>query len=689
MEGTLADYKGLSPDRIESLKNEIEMSEALNEQELQPTLQESIERYTGVHIPSIGMGWDIILNEVYPIIQSNLPAIFFRNPRAFLKPRHKTFIKKQRNPMTGAMESIQADSAKSAKTQEALLNYSLVEMKYKKEARRTLFDALLFPFGVMWHGYKGDFGMTEEDSIFIKDDAVFVKRINPLRFLHDPSVGTSNIDEGKWVARAIDIPIQELYEDDKLDVDKKKIKGFKGFGEQVGKADIKGYMMSGGKDTTAISKMTKSLLEYAKEGYKNSDACTFVRVYEVFLRPTRKERRDGKNGWILLITDEQEKPLRINDWLIKAEGFPCKILEFNELPDNKFGLSDVDTYKSVADQKNAIINQQLNNAQEMGKTWVGISKEGANEEDIDAVKQGGNTIVTFESGNPRDRMYIASGSGQGSSELYLIDGRIQRNLEDKSGVTDLKRGYLQSGEESAASVKIRAAGGSARPAYRQDIMSDFLKESFLYINQINKQFVPFKDAVRIMGTLDIEWSENPSKEDLQADIDVEIDAISMLPENPEKELMSINDTLTLMISALNNPAILQKLREEGKTFNLAPLVEQMLLRQRINDPNIFRNIEPDESQGYASIQQLREAEANIEAVNTNQQVPFPPKPEDDHTVKLEVYSSIQRLLQQQGQVNQTLEMLIQMQSALLQQVMEKQQTPGQKIDLPKFNIKTV
>jgi hypothetical protein len=37
------------------------------------------------------------------------------------------------------------------------------------------------------------------------------------------------------------------------------------------------------------------------------------------------------------------------------------------------------------------------------------------------------------------------------------------SLEDKSGVTDLKRGFLQSGEESATSVKIRNAGGGARP----------------------------------------------------------------------------------------------------------------------------------------------------------------------------------------------------------------------------------
>lgn len=665
------------------------MAEALNEEELEPVISESWARYVGSWTPNFGGDWNILLNEVYPIVQNFLPSIFFRNPRAFLKPKQKTFIKKARDPLSGKMESVQADSAKSAKTQEGLLNYDLLEMKYKKQVRKVLLDALLAPHAVLWHGYKGDFGMTEEDSFFIKDERIFVKRINPLRFLKDPCVGISEIDEGKWVARSMDIPLEELIEDDKLDVDKKLIKGFVGFGDTVGTKSEMLHKMAGGKDTEKISGLYKQLLDFTDKDFQKGDGAKFVRVYEVFMRPTKKEKRDGSKGKILLLTNEQDKPLRESEWGIKAEGFPAKILSFNELNDTQFDLADIDVYKSVADQKNIIINQQINNAEEMGKTWVGLSKEGANEEDIEAVQQGGNSIVTFESGNPRDRMFVASGAGQGSSELYMLDGRIQRNLEDKSGVTDLKRGVLQSGEESATSVKIRSAGSSARPLYRQDIMADFLKESFGYINQLQKQFFSFKEAVRVLGTLDIEWTENPSKEDIQAEVDVEIDAISMLPANPQDELRALNETLGLMLNALQSPDILAKIAKEGKTFNLTPVIEQILIRQRITDPNIFRNIEPEESEGFVSIQQLRQAEANIEAINTNKQIPFPPDENDDHVVKLEVYSSIQKLLKQQGQTNQLLEQLIQVQAALLQAAQEKNTKPGTPIKFDQPSVRSV
>lgn len=678
----------IDKDRLLQLRNEIRMAETINREELQPILEECLMRYTGKFINPFSREFDISLNEIYPIIQYNLPSIFFRNPRAFLKPRNKTFISKRRNPISGEMEEVVLDSNKSAKTQEHILNYCLGEIKYKAETRKVLLDALLFPYGVMWHGYKGDFGMTEENSLWIDDEHVFVKRLNPINFIHDPTVGMSNVDEGKWVGRRIQVPLMDFFEDDKLDIDKKLVKGYKAYGDKVGRKSMETMKSLGETDELRLLSTAKPLIDFADDQFKNSQLSRFVLVYEIFLRPTKKEKREGKKGYILLLTPEQDKPLRENDLRIKAKGFPSHILQFNELPDNLMGLADIDTYKQIADQKNAIINLQLRNAQETGKIWVGVSKEGANEEDIEAVQKGENTIVTFESGNPRDRMFVASAGGQASSELYIIDERIQRNLEDKSGVTDLKRGFLQSGEESATSVKLRNAGGSVRPAYRQDIMSDFLKGSFLYINELLKQFVPYEEAVRIVGSLDLEWSEKPSKEELQASVDVEIDVVSMLPESPEKELQEYQMILTLMIQALNDPGIQQKLQQEGKTFNLAPIIEQMLLRLRIRDPDVFRNIKPEESMGYASVQQLQQAKDNVVSAVTGQPVKFPPQETDDHTAKLDIYTTVQGILKMAGQVSDTLDQLIMIHQALLQAIQDKQSNVGSKPKLKQPTIET-
>lgn len=669
----------LSNIELSNIKNQLLMAKKLNEDQLESQMVEAIERYTGVHVPSIGLTWDVVLNEIYPIIQYNLPSTFFRNPRVFLKPRNKTFIAKKRNPLSGVMEEMELDSTKSAKTQEAILNYVLSEIKYKREVRKVLMDALLFRFGVLWHGYKGNFGMTDEMSMTIKDENVFVRRINPMRFLKDPAANISNLDEARWIARSFDYPLQDLYEDDALDVDKKQIKGKVGYGDKVKVGDKSMY------GTDIIMPKLQNLIDFADSDYKSQTGSRFVEIFEVFLRPTPKQKREGEKGKVLLYTFEQTEPLRVSRWPYKAEGWPATILEFNSLNDAQFGLADIETYKQDADQKNAIVNLQLRNAQENSKIWVGLSKEGANEEDLDAIKQGDQTIVRFEGGNPRDKMFVASAGGQASSELYLIDQRIDKSLQDKSGVSDLKKGFIQSGEESATSVRIRAAGGSARPSYRQDIMADMLKDSTHFLNQLLKQYFPIDKAVRIVGSRDIEWSENPTEEEVQADTDVEIDVISMLPEDPDKEIQQLQQVLTLMIQGLTIPEVRQKLLEEGKLINIGPIVDQLLNRMKVKDPEVFRNIKPEESQGFVSVAEVRAAKDNVvAALSGSGQIPNPPALGNDHLARLEVYTSILSVIQSLGETeaSKVLMQLVQIHQALLEEEQSKQPTPGMKLKAP-------
>jgi hypothetical protein len=681
---------GLSKDQVWLLKNEILMAETINREEIEPIMVESLQRYMGKHTPKYGYNWDIILNEVYPIVQTNLPAIFFRTPRAFLKPRNRTYIQNVFDPASGKKVPTEMDSQKSANTQEAILNYSLERIKYKRETRKCLLDALLFPHGVLWHGFKGDYGMTEEQSIFIKDEMIFVKRICPTRFLKDPKVNFSNIDEANWVGRKFQMLLSDLIDDDKLNVDNKLIKGYKGYGDKVGTASLNaaGIMgvqsiQTGGGDTTPLLGMKKNLLDFTKDGFSESPYANFVDVYEVFIRATRKEQREGKKGRIVLLTFEQPELLRDNKWEVKASGFPVQLLQFNELPDAMVGICDVDTYKSVADQKNIIVNLQLRNAQENSKLYVALATGGLQgEESISKVQSGDQTIILFEGDSVAGKMDVKSGAGAASSELYLIDQRIQKNLDDKSGVTDLRKGVLQSGEESALSVKIRNANSSARPAYRQDIMKDFLQDSFLYLVELLKQYMPIDEAVRIVGSMDLQWSDKPTEEEVQADVDVEIDAISMLPENPEDEVAMLQQALSMMVEALTQPVIMEKIQQEGYTIGLVPLIQQLLQRMKLKDPDMFRSIKPEESQGYASVQQLKFAQANVEAI-MHGQPPQPPQPGDDHQAQIAVYQPIAQLLQEAGQQQtqafQVLMQVIQIQTQMMQDEQEKQANPGQQL----------
>ena len=686
----MADIK-FSEMELLKIRSEVQMSEKLLELQLKPIIQTNLERYTGYYNPDCFEDWEVTINEYYPIVETSKPAIFFRNPRAFFKPRNKTYICKQRDPLTGEMVEVQMDSQKSAKTQESIMNYILSEIKYKREVRRCNFDGHVMPYAVLWHGYKGDFGMTEERSFFIKKQSLFVKRLSPLRFVWDPAVTIANIDEARWVGRSFDVPLQDIIEDDTLDVDKKVLKGKVGYGQKLNEFKQNGTDFI---ETTPIQ--TRVLADFTNDKYKNSAYSRFVTVYEIFQRPTPKQARDGEKGRVWLLTDEQEQPLRVSKWPYKDDGWPCEILQFNEVQDSMLGLSDFETYAPIVNQENIIINQQLRNAKQLNLAFIAASKNGmANEEDRNKATVGKNKIILYDEDQVTGKLQVVSAAGGSSQELYMLDQRIAQKLDKVSGVSDLRTGAPpKSGEESATSVSIRNAGGSSRPAYRQDVMMDFLKASILKLNHYNKQFMTIEDAVRITGSMDTIWSETPTKEEIQADVDVELDVYSMLPENPEQELKELQMALSMALQATADPTgkVITKLAQEGYTFELAPLIEQILLRLKIRNPDTFRKIKPEESEGFVSVAEIRAAKANVEAALAGQEPPSPPAEGQDHVARMETYQSILSLIQPEAPDSpavQMLSQLMQIHQALLEELQKKNDTAGQEVDLKAFGIQGV
>ena len=127
---------------------------------------------------------------------------------------------------------------------------------------------------------------------------------------------------------------------------------------------------------------------------------------------------------------------------------------------------------------------------------------------------------------------------------------------------------------------------------------------------------------------------------------------------------------------------MEKIQQEGMTFHFTPLIQQLLMRMKIKDPDIFTSIKPQESQGYASVQQLKFAQGNVESI-MHGQPPQPPQPGDDHQAQIAVYQPILQLLaeakQQNTQAFQMLSQLIQIQTQMMQEEQQKQANPGQQL----------
>lgn len=117
--------------------------------------------------------------------------------------------------------------------------------------------------------------MTEEQSIDIEQERNFVRRLNPMRFLYDPAVPLSELDEAKWVARCFEVPLIDIQEDKALNVSK-ELKGFVGYNQKVFPRNNKEEQIE---DKIHLK---KSLIDYTDEEFKKSSEAMFIKVYEVF-----------------------------------------------------------------------------------------------------------------------------------------------------------------------------------------------------------------------------------------------------------------------------------------------------------------------------------------------------------------------------------------------------------------------
>ena len=86
--------------------------------------------------------------------------------------------------------------------------------------------------------------------------------------------------------------------------------------------------------------------------------------------------------------------------------------------------------------------------------------------------------------------------------------------------------------------------------------------------------------------------------------------------------------------------------------------------------------------GYASVQQLKFAQQNVESAMHGKPIQ-PPQQTDDHQAQIAVYQPILQLMQeaklQTTQAFQVLSQLVQMQTEMMQEQQQKEANPGQQL----------
>ncbi len=585
----------LSQDKIDKWLETISQDKQFQKDQKHDVWKDNIKRYTGrFHRPMVLEDREFVdVNFVYAYIKTVMPAVYFKDPYIFIQSRGEEDIEK-------------------ANVIEAIINYVWKEVNLKEEVKRVILDTLLFGVGWMKIGYTAEFGRTIENSLqgqatdrktpegkviefneFIKEENVFGTRISPF-----------NVFVPRGYHRFVDMPyiIEERLED--IDAVKNN-KSYKNTSELVPTHKLD----TGFQAIKAPNMLASPTNKMA--GSDNRDNVNKVMLWEVWDKREQKVYTFGKGV---------KKALQERDWDLDIEGFPYIPLKFNTVPNNDeqshfYPISDIEPLIPQLTEQSRLRTSMVKHRKKFMRKYI-VEKGAMDQDQMDVLKEPETGLIA----EVNDITKITpTADVTVPSDLYRINDVIKNDLMEISGVNQLMLGGGSApGVNTATEANMVAQGASLRVTEKQDQVEDFTRDAARKLIQIMRQFVDREFRLRTM----IEGKDvdiTGTREDLQAEVDVKIEAGSTQP--PTDTAIERKQLIDLAIGVLQqplfqrfvNPRIL--LQKIAKTF------------PALKDSKIFTGGAEDEQIIAQQENQLLQ-QGMIQLVH----------PSDDHELHLKVHS---------------------------------------------------
>jgi hypothetical protein len=565
----------LKPEAIKRYKAQLKMAIAKRDRKFTPVANKTKRYYKGQVRPE----WDedetgTTVNMTFSNIEISKPSIFFRNPRIFVKPTQETF-------MLGNGE--QLDGQKAASLLEDAANYVAYSIRLKRIIKQVRNDALILTYGVIFTGYEGEVGINEQGEEYVKEDSIFSTRVSPYHFLVDPEcTDCLTFKDARWVAREIPIRYSDFKEDDwyenKDDVEASST----GYDEKITKSDDK----------------VVNLIDFAGKNYSESDDAKRITLYEMWIKPTPAQKRKLKpgepGGKVVVLSMSGKKAHKVIRWPYKIKWYPFRGLAFFVDNDEFYPISDIAQYEQQLDELSALRTAQLSYVKQFSKPKILIDKTMFDdEEEITKLNEDTSGPFIGVNGNPKQEGVLVIGQSSAPNDLFMVDTKVKGDIDMVSGNTDMNRGMPVPGVDTATEATQIGGLGGLRYVEKKDEMADFYSDVARTIVQLVKQFWTTDTMVRRLGTIQPEWSDNFSAEDIQIEDDVEVDIGEMVPINEVIRKKQALEFLELVGKGATEPGIKMKLAEEGYELNLAEAVKEAVIAFGIKNDKVIQRIDPD------------------------------------------------------------------------------------------------
>lgn len=528
----------------------------------------------------------INVNKIHSIKRTERPSIFVRDPKIFIRAKKSRIA-------TGSFDAsgdeVILDGNKMARTLREAHNNHFGENKIKRQIERVRDDALIGKFGVMYVNYNAELGIDDEENPFIQNEQLINQWLPPDRFIYDPELDDFDLSYARWAGRIIDMPFDDVMENSDY------YKNLKGLEDAV----FISKELSSEDQQRAIASSAKKPVEDTE--FEDFSYLKKVRLFELWVRPTLKERRDKGHpyrfGKVIVLAKDHDKEIRLDGWPEGEDELPFELLTFNRLNGSFMPLSDIEIYEPLAAEKNLLRTYQLQQAKVAGNFRIFYLRDMIDEDDIEKARKGENQYIGVKGTSLRDAFHSLT-PGSVSAEYYSVDLKINRDLEEISGFPATRLGIAASGSQSATETSILDRNAGSVSTERLGSLVDFIRNVVKKNTKNMKRHFDKEQMLELTGLLeeDLEWVDGFGEKAIKDDVHVDIDVQSMIPISEAVLRAQALDILSKMIEMINSPPVMQKLSDEGVTLSLTEALKEFKDAFQIKNEDILQFLSLEEKQ---------------------------------------------------------------------------------------------
>ena len=398
------------------------------------------------------LGYKTIINLIFPHIKTQLPSLYFQNPKWFVNALN-----------------IQQDG-ESADIAEKFLNYYVkynMKTQLKKQIRLAIMDAI-FWFGAIKSGYIADiesnknFGMPKilgyegETPIYdfdingevkidkneenVKNEKFVAIRKSPAAFIFDTE-GDNCFEEGRYIIEEIIKPYDEVLKNKK-------------------------YSNTKGLEATFITKI--GLNDIDEKTLKTDE---YRELYDDLKRIVLYEIYDLDNNKLKVVAEGGEKFLRDDDMPESIDRHPYSFLVFNTIPDEIYPISDIDPLRQIQDNFNIERGLILEHAKRDGRKY-GYIEGMIDDDEMEKLKSPEDGTLFKVKELPLGKCIEPLADAPLDPTVYASFGQSKEDFREVGGSTESERGVVERRKTAYEASKINEGVG-LRKADRRSLVEDF------------------------------------------------------------------------------------------------------------------------------------------------------------------------------------------------------------------------